>query len=136
MDEIDESHDYYSLFDDDYILSKTDWESVLSDSASTKKWKEMDCNTIKIHMNKAKDEMLDQLDKEMCAVRKMVEDKIGLQESYSVEEISKMYFGDTGVVYKYFLQNEVPHLSNYETFAKFIGTYFLLARTSSSATNA
>merc|ERR1719189_2410996 len=54
-------------------------------------------------MNKAKDEMLDQLDKEMCAVRKTVEDKIGLQESYSVEEISKMYFSDTGVVY--FLQN-------------------------------
>merc|ERR1719410_3370573 len=86
-------------------------------------------------MNKAKDEMLNQLNKEMCAVRKMVEDKIGLQESYSVEEISKMYFGDTGVVYKYFLQNEVPHLSNYETFAKFIGTYFLLAKTSSLATN-
>ena len=73
MDEIDECHDYYIVFDDDYILSKTDWDSVLSDSASTKKWKEMNCNIFKIHiMNKAKDEMLDQLDKEICVVRKMV----------------------------------------------------------------
>ena len=135
MDEIDESNDYHSLFDNNCILSKTDWESALSDSTSAKKWKEMDCDTIKIHMNKAKDEMLDQLDKEICAVRKMVENKIGPQESYSVEEISKMHFGDTGVVHKYFLQNEVSHLSNYESFAKFIGTYFLLARTSLLAAN-
>ena len=39
MDEIDECHDYYIVFDDDYILSKTDWDSVLSDSASTKNGK-------------------------------------------------------------------------------------------------
>ena len=39
MDEIDECHDYYSIFDDDYILSKTDWDSVLNDSASTKNGK-------------------------------------------------------------------------------------------------
>ena len=76
MDEIDECHDYYSMFDDDYILSKTDWDSVLSDSDSMKKQKEMNCNIFKIHINKAKDEILDQLEKEIYMIRKMVEDKI------------------------------------------------------------
>ena len=95
----------------------------------------MNCNVIKIHMNKAKDEMLDQLDKEICVVRKMVEDKIGQRESCTVEEISNLYFDNTGVVCKYFAQREVPYLSDYDTFTKFIGTYFLLARTSSSATD-
>ena len=38
-------------------------------------------------------------------------------------------------MHKYFAQREFPYLSDYDTFTQFIGTYFLLARISSSATN-
>ena len=65
----------------------------------------------------------------------MMDESLGSHINITVEEVSQLYFGRNGVVCKYFVQQNVPFLSDYENFSSFIGTYFLLTRTSSSASS-
>ena len=54
---------YSAMFDDDIILQQTDWDHLLRNKVKFDKWKELDHNNVKIHVSKAKDEVLDQLEK-------------------------------------------------------------------------
>ena len=63
MEKSDESTGNTTMFDDDVLLTQTDWDLLLSNNVPLHNWKELDNNKIKIHFNKAKDEMLDQLEK-------------------------------------------------------------------------
>ena len=63
MKKSDESTSYSAMFDDDIMLAQNDWDHLLNNKVSVSNWKELDNSDIKIHFNKVKDEMLDQLKK-------------------------------------------------------------------------
>ena len=61
-----ESTSYSAMFDDDSLLQQKHWYHLLSSKVKIDNWKELDNNNIKIHVNKSKEELLDQLEKEKC----------------------------------------------------------------------
>ena len=130
MEENDEATGYSAMFEDDILLKQTDWDHLLSKKVKFNSWKELKNNNIIIHVNKAKDELMDQLEKEMVTVKLMMNESLSSHINITVEEVSELNFGWNEVVYKYFVQQNVPFLSSHGNFASFIGTYFLLTRTS------
>ena len=51
------------MFDDDVLLTQMDWDYLSSNKAPLHDWKESDNDEIKMHVNKAKDEILDPFEK-------------------------------------------------------------------------
>ena len=135
MDDHDETPECSTMFEDDVLLQQTDWDDLLNNKIKIDSWKELNNNNVKTHVNKAKDKIMDQLEKETIAVKLMMDESLGSHMHITVEEVLQLYFGRNGVAHKYFVQQNVPFLSDYENFASFIGTYFLLTRTSSSASS-
>ena len=135
MEEISSDTKYYSVFNNNHLLSKTNWSYMVDYKVDITKQKNVKNNDIKIHINKAKNELYDQIEKEICTVRKIVEENTVIYEYYNVKDISKIYFGKNRVMHKHFISQNVPYLSEYTNFLKFIRTYSLLARLSSSTTN-
>ena len=135
MEESDEYSGYITMFDDDILLTQTNWDYLLSKKVPLDNWKELENNKINIHANTSKDEMLDQFEKEICAVKLMIEESLGLHNSITLEEVSELWFGRNGVVCKSFVQQNAPILSDYDNFTSFIENFFLLTRSSSSASS-
>ena len=104
MEESDESTGYSVMFDDDVLLQQTDQDYLLSNKVKFDHWKELDHNNVKMHVNKAKDKILDQLEKEMCAVKLMIDESLGSHNTITLEEVSESCFGRNGVVCKFFLK--------------------------------
>ena len=48
-------------------------------------WKELNNNNIKMHVNKAKDKIMDQLEKEMVTVKLMMHESLGSHINITVE---------------------------------------------------
>ena len=135
MEEQDEATGYSAMFEDDILLQQTDWDHLFRNKVKLDSWKELNNNNIKTHVNKAKDEIMDQLENEMVTVKLMIDESLGSHINMTVEEISESYFGRNGVACNFFVQQNVPFLSDYGNFSSFVGTYFLLTRTSSSASS-
>ena len=66
MEECDESTSYSAMFDDDALLQQKDRDHLLSSKVKIHSWKELDNNDIKMHVNKSKDEILNQLENQKC----------------------------------------------------------------------
>ena len=124
MEEISSDTEYYSVFNDNHLLSKTSWSYVVDNKVDITKWKNVEHNNIKIHINKAKNELYDQIEKEICTIRKIVEENTGICKCYNVKDISKIYFGKNRVMHKHFMSRNVPNLSEYTIFSKFLRIYF------------
>ena len=90
MEESDEYSGYITMFDDDILLTQTNWDYLLSKKVPLDNWKELENNKINIHANTSKDEMLDQFEKEICAVKLMIEESLGLHNSITLEEVSEL----------------------------------------------
>ena len=63
MEESNYSTGCNDMFDDDTLSQQADWDHLLRNKVKFDKWKELDHNNVKIHVSKAKDEVLDQLEK-------------------------------------------------------------------------
>ena len=87
---------------------------------------------MKLHVNKVKNGILDQLSNKVCTLLKTVEDKISCQETCIFKDIRDINFSRDSVICKYLVCFNMVELKYYETFTKFIGTYFLLLQSSSS----
>ena len=61
-----------------------------------------------MHASKVKDKMIDQLEKEAHAVKLMIEESLGCQNTITLEEVSELNFGQIRVVYKGLLQQNAP----------------------------
>ena len=79
---------------------------------------------MKLYMNKAKNDMPDQLSNKVCKALKIVEDKIAYQETYAFKDTSNTSFGRDSATCKYLVHCNVIELKYCEAFTKFIGTYF------------
>ena len=86
------------MFDDDDMLMQKGWDCLLSDKVSSDNWKDLDNNKIIIHASKAKEEMLDQFDKEARTVKLMMEESLGFHNSVALEEVSALFFERSRVV--------------------------------------
>ena len=64
MEEATKEADHCSALDDDRVFAHTNWSNVLSNKVDAPKWKGTECNHVKAHMGKAKNELFDQLDEE------------------------------------------------------------------------
>ena len=80
MEEITEEANYYSMLDDDHVFSQTGQNHQQTNKIDASKWKDVECDDVKMHTNKVQSELFDHLDKEILTVRKIVEEK---QESMS-----------------------------------------------------
>ena len=47
------------MFKDDILLQQIDWDNLLKNKVKIDSWKELNNNDIKIHINKAKDKIMD-----------------------------------------------------------------------------
>ena len=65
-----------------------DWDCLLSNKVKFDNWKELCHNNIKTHVNKAKDEMIDQLEKETCTVKLITDESLGSHNTVTLEEVS------------------------------------------------
>ena len=72
MEESYESTGCSAMFDDEILLHQTDWDQLFRNKVKFDSQKELDHNNIKTHVSEAKDEMLDQLEKQACTVKLMV----------------------------------------------------------------
>ena len=122
MEDHDETTEYSAMFEDDILLLQTDWDDLLKNKVKIDSWKELNNNDVKIHVNKAKDEIMDQLEKEIIAVKLMMDESLGSHMNITVEEVSQLCFGRNGVVCKYFVHQNVLFLSDHGNFASFAGT--------------
>ena len=80
MEDHDETTEYSAMFEDDILLLQTDWDDLLKNKVKIDSWKELNNNDIKIHVNKAKDEIMDQLE------------KILKKENLNVKQIKQVLF--------------------------------------------
>ena len=75
MDELDMKNDKIdccSLFEDGHCLPKWDWDYLLNNKLDTSKWKTVESNNaMKLRVNKAKNDMFDQLRNETCTMLKI-----------------------------------------------------------------
>ena len=99
MEESDESTDYSAIFDDDILLQQTYWDHLLRNKMKIDKWKELNHNNIKIHVNKEKDEMLDHLEKETYTDKLMMDKSLGSDNNITLEEVSELCLGRNGVLH-------------------------------------
>ena len=72
------------MFDDDILLTQTDWYFLSSRKVQFDNWKELDNNKIKAHVNKVKDYSSDKFEKEACAEKIMTEESFGLHNSITL----------------------------------------------------
>ena len=91
------------MFKDDILLQQIDWDNLLKNKVKIDSWKELSNNDIKIHANKAKDEIMDQLEKEIIAVKLIMDKSLGSHMSITVEEVLQLYFEQNGIICKYFV---------------------------------
>ena len=103
MEDHDETTEYSAMFEDDILLQQTDWDNLLKNKVKIDSWKELSNNDIKIHANKAKDEIMDQLEKEIIAVKLIMDKSLGSHMSITVEEVLQLYFEQNGIICKYFV---------------------------------
>ena len=96
MEESDESTGYSTIFDDYVLLQQTDWDHLLNKKVKIDSQKELDNNDIKTHVNEAKDKMMDQLEKQTCTVKLMMDESLGSHINISAEEVSEFHFGRSG----------------------------------------
>ena len=92
------------MFEDNILLQKMHWDYLLSNKLKFDHWKGLDHNSIKMHVSKAKDEMLDKLEKETCTVKLMMDECLGSYNTVTLEEVSQLHFGCNGVVCKHCLK--------------------------------
>ena len=76
---------------------------MLKNKVKIDSWKELNNNDIKIDVNKAKDEIMDQLEKEIIAVKLIMDKSLGSHMSITVEEVLQLYFEQNGIICKYFV---------------------------------
>ena len=77
-----------------------------------------------MHRSKAKNELFDQLHKEVLTARKIIGDKIGFREQPALEDTSEIYFVESAAMLKYLVSTNDPFLSARNNFSIFIGVYF------------
>ena len=89
MDALDESAKCSHMIDCSTLLSQVYWDHHVKSNVPLENCKHMVSSDIKSLESKAKDKMLDQLEKEVAAI-KTLEESVGSKASLSIEEISEL----------------------------------------------